>query len=219
MGIAIDGPHANFLWKEAMAKSLNITGQKFNQLLAIRLDHKNNGRSHWLFRCDCGVEKVLDAPSVKHGQIKSCGCRKHRTHKCYSRTLPDGESALNSLYTAYQYSAKERGFIFLLTKEDFKELTKRDCTYCGSAPSQEHLPSTLKVPYVYNGIDRRNNEIGYVKDNVVPCCKSCNFAKHKMTTDEFLNWIKRLVFFQTREGSDLCSRKELTNVTISDNPI
>ncbi len=40
--------------------------------------------------------------------------------------------------------------------------------------------------FFYNGIDRVNNEMGYEPLNVVPCCQECNFAKCKMSKDEFI---------------------------------
>ncbi len=50
-------------------------GQKFNKLTAIKFDHMNNwGSQYWLFKCDCGKEKVIMLSSVKRGDIKSCGC-------------------------------------------------------------------------------------------------------------------------------------------------
>jgi len=55
----------------------DLTGQKFNLLLAIRprFDIKGNGTS-WDFRCDCGREVSLLGCDVRRGNIKSCGCAK-----------------------------------------------------------------------------------------------------------------------------------------------
>jgi hypothetical protein len=48
----------------------DITGQKFGRLTAIA---RADGR-HWLFRCACGTEKLINAAEVKRGNTKSCGC-------------------------------------------------------------------------------------------------------------------------------------------------
>ncbi|MEK6882420.1 MAG: hypothetical protein AABY22_22560 [Nanoarchaeota archaeon] len=56
-------------------KRLEICGKKFNRLTAIifiKIDQLHN--SNWLFKCDCGTEKILGAKHVKTGHIKSCGC-------------------------------------------------------------------------------------------------------------------------------------------------
>lgn len=53
----------------------DITGQRFGRLVAVRFDHLNaRKRDYWLFRCDCGTEKVINASSVQWGGVKSCGC-------------------------------------------------------------------------------------------------------------------------------------------------
>jgi len=51
-------------------------------------------------------------------------------------------------------------------------------------------------PYIYNGLDRIDNEKGYLLDNVTPCCKICNQAKHALSLDDFLAWCQRLINFQ-----------------------
>lgn len=60
-----------------MAESLDITGQKFNSLLAVKRTGKDG---IWLFRCDCGNEKEIPKGNVvktKNG-VKSCGCLRGR---------------------------------------------------------------------------------------------------------------------------------------------
>lgn len=51
------------------------SGKKFNKLTAINFHHiDNHYRSYFLFKCDCGNEKILLGSSVKSGNTKSCGC-------------------------------------------------------------------------------------------------------------------------------------------------
>ena len=58
-----------------MGKRLDLTGQKFNLLMSVRFDSiDKDGHALWLFKCDCGNEKILRATAVKCGRIKSCGC-------------------------------------------------------------------------------------------------------------------------------------------------
>ena len=61
-------------------RSDNITGQKFNMLTAVRYDHSKSG-TYWLFRCDCGTERILRKTNVVNGYIKSCGCSKGKCSK------------------------------------------------------------------------------------------------------------------------------------------
>lgn len=48
----------------------DLTGKKFGRLTAI----EPRKASNWLWRCDCGVEKELQAANVKRGNTSSCGC-------------------------------------------------------------------------------------------------------------------------------------------------
>lgn len=58
-----------------MGKLIDLTGQKFNMLTAVKLVGKNKSGAYiWLFRCDCGNEKEIRGDVVKNGSVKSCGC-------------------------------------------------------------------------------------------------------------------------------------------------
>ena len=51
------------------------SGQKFGRLTAIKfIKMGKNHHQCWLFRCDCGNEKIIMINSVKTGNTKSCGC-------------------------------------------------------------------------------------------------------------------------------------------------
>ena len=43
--------------------------------------------------------------------------------------------------------------------------------------------------FIYNGIDRKNNDMGYRLDNCVSCCTLCNRRKGGMEYAEFITWI------------------------------
>lgn len=104
-----------------------------------------------------------------------------------------GEASFNQLFSKYQREAKYRGLIFDLFEDTFRELTKQSCYYCGIAPKQEYKQPACNGGYVYNGIDRVNNLLGYLPSNCVSCCKICNNAKSTMTVQEFNDWVDRVV--------------------------
>lgn len=96
---------------------------------------------------------------------------------------------------SYKKSARSRGLAWSLTDADFDRLTALDCFYCGQSPStiQKPLRSSYEGgDFVYNGLDRADNQSGYTLDNVLPCCKTCNYAKRDMPFDVFMAWIARL---------------------------
>lgn len=53
----------------------SIVGQKFGMLTALEfVEMRGNHHAYYLFKCDCGNEKVIPAGSVKAGNSLSCGC-------------------------------------------------------------------------------------------------------------------------------------------------
>lgn len=166
----------------------DLTGQRFGRWAVIRISGKRRNNSLlWECHCDCGNVGYITGAHLVRGDSRSCGCLAAELAK-EKYSLPDGVAAFNSLYGSYRDGAKKRGYKFNLTKKEFRELTEQDCYYCGTSPSQIHI-NGKNGGYVYNGVDRLDNNKGYFLSNCVPCCKTCNFAKSEMTQDEFANWI------------------------------
>lgn len=58
-----------------MGKIIDLTGQKFGRLTAIRFDHKDVHRNAvWILKCDCGNFEYATASNLRKGNTKSCGC-------------------------------------------------------------------------------------------------------------------------------------------------
>ena len=57
---------------------LNLTGQRFGRLTALRPAEHVNGRTAWLCRCDCGQEAVVRTWDLRSGHTASCGCMSSR---------------------------------------------------------------------------------------------------------------------------------------------
>jgi len=115
--------------------------------------------------------------------------------------LPIYEASFNELFSRYKNRAKEKNRKWDLTKEEFRYLTKQNCYYCGKIPSQNaRKNSRFNGIYIYNGLDRLDNKIGYIKKNVVSCCGRCNFAKAGLSYDEFIAWIKKVNQFIEARG-------------------
>lgn len=193
---------------------INLTGQKFNRLLVLEYIGKgyNNTGSRWKCRCDCGSEIIIPAVTFKNNGVKSCGCLNRE--KIAAKTLPLGEAAKRSLLLIYKASAKRRNLMFNLSVEDFTTLTNLPCHYCGIQPVSLH-PNKIKVKagggtefngqYKFNGLDRKDNAIGYIQSNIVTCCTICNRAKHILSYVEFIAWMRRLVAHQTNVSQDVAS--------------
>ena len=66
-----------------MRKFVDLTGQKFERLTAIKQHHQDEqGYWYWSCRCDCGEEVICKAAGLIRGVTKSCGCfKRDRTHE------------------------------------------------------------------------------------------------------------------------------------------
>jgi hypothetical protein len=56
-------------------KPIDITGQRFGRLVAIRPVGKTKARTiAWLCKCDCGKEITSNGADIRKGNVLSCGC-------------------------------------------------------------------------------------------------------------------------------------------------
>jgi 5-methylcytosine-specific restriction endonuclease McrA len=91
----------------------------------------------------------------------------------------------NAAMRSYRRGAEERDLNWELDEITFDRLTAAPCHYCGRKPSNRKEVPRHRGAFVYSGIDRVDNMRGYEPDNVVPCCRICNRAKHQQTYAEF----------------------------------
>lgn len=170
-----------------------VLTEKIWRLTPIKqLDKKDSRRRYlWSFLCDCGNMIEASASDVKLGRIKSCGCLPRECGerlKNYNK-LPDKMGSINKIFGSYKRSAIRRGYSFDIDLENFKILISSNCFYCGSIPSNRIslcLEKTEENTLVYNGVDRKDNNIGYTIDNCVPSCYICNKMKMDLNFDIFI---------------------------------
>lgn len=169
-------------------KFIDITGQRFGEYIALDFEGYIGHSSMWLCQCDCGVLRFVRGDTLRRGKSRSCGCKKSEASR-KARSLPFGVAAFNELYNSFIHSATSRKHEWKLSRERVKDITKKNCFYCGAAPFQERKASGGS--YLYTGIDRLNSEGDYTENNVVPCCWKCNRAKNIMSVEEFISWINQ----------------------------
>jgi hypothetical protein len=189
------------------AKSLNLkkdakfdVGMKVNKLKITK--KLENG----FYECLCKCGKIIEVNKTRfYGEeaIKSCGC-----HKKVSPRLPSLKGLAPDLYSfrylfsRYIRGAMNREILFLLTFDEYLELAKMNCTYCGVEPrpfnawtGHNHKKTSEEFESFWikaNGIDRIKSEEGYKKGNILTCCKECNYAKGVMTTIEGNSYLDRI---------------------------
>jgi len=169
-----------------MSKVRNLMGKKFGRLTVFERDESTKlGRAKWKCICDCKNVVSVVSGDLTGGKTLSCGC-----YHINSVKKPDGTAAFNAMYNSYRGRALRKNIEFELIKKDFREVIEMNCFYCGAEPSRKF--KKRKDVYMCNGIDRINNDKGYTKDNIVPCCPTCNYAKRKMSQEDFLLWAQKL---------------------------
>ena len=76
---------------------------------------------------------------------------------------------------------------FELSQEDFDKVVKEPCYYCDVIHERG-----------FNGIDRVDSTIGYVMNNCVSCCKTCNYMKGTLSVDTFLKRIEQILTYNNK---------------------
>lgn len=176
----------------------NFVGEKFNKLTAIK-KIKKNGRCWYLCKCDCGNEKVIAGWRLKSGYTKSCGCIARESDKWRNKDkrLEPGVSNARRVIEYYKKNARKRNIAFNLTEQQCLKVMKQNCYYCGREPFNVSNRKNSWGEFIYNGIDRLDNNKPYSMNNVVPCCKDCNYMKKNHTEKEFLEVIS-LIYLNKR---------------------
>ena len=102
--------------------------------------------------------------------------------KEYAQRRPD-----KMKFNSYSQDARKRGLVFELSFSDFMKLWGAACSYCG-----DNIDTI--------GIDRIDNSIGYVIDNIASCCSQCNFMKRSYTKSEFIKKCQSIAAHSKKGG-------------------
>lgn len=146
---------------------------------AIRKQKITKGKNRYyiyIFECS-GCKKELN--------IQSSSLKRH-SGKCVRCT---------QLKEPYRYIFnelklhKKLGTSVQIEFQDFLELIKeKKCHYCGEELIYEEYSRYWgKTNSRAHQLDRKNNNLGYIKENLVPCCWECNRLKSdRFTYEEFI---------------------------------
>lgn len=183
-----------------MTNIKNIIGMKFGKLTVLKISDTrgNRGQIKYDCVCDCGNNHTVTGEAIRSGKSKSCGCYKN-TFKTRNFNHDRESQIWKRLYSSTIIKrSKNKGWKDWLSLFDFIELSKKECFYCNEKPFIEikdyisEIKKDISVKVYSNGIDRIDNNIGYVKNNCVSCCKYCNFAKNTMSIEEFKIWVDKV---------------------------
>ena len=179
----------------------DLTGLKFNRPTALNKVDDPNGRDVWLFRCDCGTEKVILRKSVTSGRTKSCRCLSNELAKV--RNSSHGHTRNYSSSKIYEVWCNMRRRCLDPKNKSYKHYGGRGITVCerwldfsnfyadmGDPPSPKHT------------LDRIDNNGGY-------CPSNCRWAD---TATQIRN--RRTAFLITYNGvtQNLCDWAKQTGI-------
>lgn len=177
-------------------------GSKFNRLTVEsfagqKLTPQGRNEPFYNVICECGKRKQIRKETLVKGRSKSCGCLQRELMKGTSgrNTKEPGYASFYSYFYSYLKGAKNRNLEFNLSQDEFKNITQMNCYYCNKEPDHKHFNKKHQkniLPYISNGIDRINSDLGYIKDNIVACCLNCNIAKMGLTQIQFYDMINRI---------------------------
>jgi len=157
-----------------MAKLMDISGQRFNLLVAVRrVGVDKFKRSQWLFTCDCGKEHVTDPTPVKRGVTRSCGCLKDKLsteramknlQNMHASLLKHGEARARSVEYATWKTMRQR--CMNPRCQDYQAYGGRGIYVCERWNSFESFIEDMgRRPSSSHSIDRIDNDGPYSPDN------------------------------------------------------
>lgn len=181
----------------------DLTNCIFKKITVLSMSENKDkqGKILWNCVCECGTKMLVRPYSLKRG-LESCGCAQN----IRSRKLNVG---LNQKFSSYKRDARVRNLEFKLSFEEFSKLLTGNCSYCGQEPKEwnpylkengkySSTGEKLNKEYVKrltikkNGIDRKDNSIGYTNNNCASCCETCNMMKKSLGDQEFLEHINKI---------------------------
>lgn len=171
----------------------DLTGKFFGNLFVLGPSARiiRYGEPLWLFYvycCACGENIVeREAKQLSRSYTKSCGCIRFLYKSKDKKTV-----VRNMHFKKYLNHARRRNLEVKISETDFYNLFDKECYYCNSKPKIIKSYKKGKHKIVLNGVDRLKNEIGYLHENVVPCCTSCNMTKQAFDSDFFIDHLFKI---------------------------
>ena len=151
-----------------------------NDAIAV-CDHKSGRQKRLSYIFACKYDGCRASIRIEKSAFKRCTgfCRQHAKS---NKLKPFGQA-----FNAIKNNALRKQLEFSLTYNEFEFLAQLShCNYCGSIINRKQFNHTAYY------LDRKDNNKGYVFDNLVVCCTACNLMKRDwLSYEEF----KRLTAF------------------------
>lgn len=202
-----------------MAKFKDRTGFKQGRLLYKSHAYTQNRRVYWNVECDCGTKKIIRAGGQV--KSCGCALKEANTGRRLGHKQITDENFIKNSILSVQKSVYKIYSDGDLSFEDFLIICQKKCFYCNKPPSNKsnvylkkdgtyrkrkrknkkgkeyssqmsYRENLDKCYFIYNGLDRIDQKKNHNKDNIVPCCSTCNYMKRDMSRDVFLKKIEEI---------------------------
>lgn len=148
-----------------------------------REDNYEKVAEYWMNSRQHKIEEIGVEEYLKNNAEQAKNWRENNPEK----VKQNNENKINSIelqYGVYKRSADLKQLDFIITFEEYAEIVKNPCHYCGVLHNRG-----------FNGIDRENNKKGYILENCVSCCKMCNYMKKSLSGDVFVNRAEHILTY------------------------
>lgn len=163
---------------------LNLIGKKFGQLIVLAEGpikiYKGPKQRHrtWVCSCICGGATTVPTGHLTSGHTTSCGCRQGRFIHGLARTKTIGSTREYKMWNGARGHAKKLKLECSITPADIHIPEK--CPLLGILLDKKAPLRADSVP----SLDRIDNSIGYIPENIWVISWKANRIKHACTVAE-----------------------------------
>jgi len=203
-----------------------VIGKVYNRYTVVseKIEISSDNKRMFNVQCSCGKVEFKRAGHLISGRCKSC---KSCASKLTSNKFPPpinfrGIGSLSkTFYSSIKQGAKVRNIPFKISMEYIWNLFNMQQGKCALTGIDIELSRSIKncnpdYAKITASLDRRDNGLGYVEDNVWWVHKTVNRLKNNYSVEELKYWSNLITFYDNPEPSlvnDVSVTKKVQRLT------